>query len=59
MRTQLFFTALIATVLLLGCDTKPAKPPAPKIDTSTTTGKVHAPAKAAELREDSPQQNGY
>ncbi|MDP1681115.1 MAG: hypothetical protein Q8L39_04995 [Burkholderiales bacterium] len=51
MRTLLFLPALLATVLVLGCDSKPAKPPTPKIDA--------APAKAANPREETPPQTGY
>ncbi|MBT9612820.1 MAG: hypothetical protein IV108_06085 [Burkholderiales bacterium] len=59
MRTLLFLPALLATVLVLGCDSKPAIPPTPKIDAAPTADKARAPTKAAEPREESPQQSGY
>ncbi|OFZ96159.1 MAG: hypothetical protein A2Z44_06700 [Betaproteobacteria bacterium RBG_19FT_COMBO_58_11] len=59
MRTLLFLPALLATVLVLGCDSKPDKPPTPKIDAPDATGTVHAPAKAAEPHEQTAPQRGY
>lgn len=59
MRTLLFLPALLATVLVLGCDSKPAKPPTPKIDVAPATGAARTPAKAAEPREETPPQTGY
>ena len=59
MRTLLFFPALLATVLVLGCDPKPAKPPTPKIDAAPATGAARTPAKVADPREESPPQTGY
>lgn len=57
MRTLLFLPALLAAVLVLGCDSKPAKPPTPKIDAAPATGAART--KAAEPREETPPQTGY
>lgn len=54
MRTLLLIPAVLATVLVLGCDSKPAKPPTPKIDAPAT---ADTPAKKAEP--ESPGQTGY
>lgn len=59
MRIPFVFSILLATALILGCDSKPAKPPTPKIDAPDATGTVHAPAKKAEPREETPPQTGY
>jgi len=56
MRTLLLLPALLVTLMALGCDSKPAKPPTPKIDAPAT---ADTPAKKAEPREESPAQIGY
>jgi hypothetical protein len=53
MRSLLFLPALLAAFLVLGCDSKPDKPPTPKIDAPD------APAKAAEPHEQTAPQRGY
>lgn len=60
MRTLRFLSAVFATIFLSGlltaCDSKPAKTPTPKTESSTTTS-TKAPAK--EPREESPPLTGY
>ena len=60
MRTLRFLSAVFAAIflsaLMTACDSKPAKPPTPKTELSTTTS-ANAPAKA--LREESPPRAGY
>lgn len=52
MRIPFVFSLLLATVFVLGCDSKPAKLPTPKTDAAPAT-------KAAEPREETPAQTGY
>lgn len=55
MRIVYILPALFTTLLVLGCDAKPAKPPSPKIDTPAS---ADSPAKAAP-RDEAPAQSGY
>lgn len=58
MRTLLLLSAVFAAILVLGCDSKPAQPPTPKVD-APAVDTPRAPSKKAEPREESPGQTGY
>ncbi|MBI5751827.1 MAG: hypothetical protein HZA59_06740 [Hydrogenophilales bacterium] len=58
MRIPFVLSVLLTTALILGCDSKPAKPPTPKIDAAPAAGTAAPaagtaapPAKAAEPHE--------
>lgn len=61
MRTLHRFPALLAMVLVFalmpGCDSKPDKPPTPKIYNAPDTARK--PTQAAEPREAAPSRGGY
>ena len=59
MRTLLLLLAVLTTVLVLGCDSKPGKPPTPKVDAAPAADTPRAPAQKAAPREESPGQTGY
>lgn len=58
MRILLLLPALFTTILVLGCDAKPAKPPTPKIESPASTDPAPPPAKTAP-RDEAPAQSGY
>lgn len=59
MRALPCLTALLPTILLLACDSKPAIPPAPKTDSPPAADAQHAPGKGVAPRDESPTQTGY